>query len=254
MDDFTVSRCRLALQNVRAEGAHPGTLRRDPPVGRSLHQRASASGTTVNWSRDALTLLTPHVKSGTRLLDLGCGQGSLALEFARQGAVVTGLDVSPAAIQVATRLARERGTPATFVVADLAEPLPFKDASFEVVSTVLSLHYFRREVTACVVREIARVSTPGGLLCLYVNTLQEGKRRAERGQVSATVEPGVVTERDGVTRRYFGEDDLRELLGNWAIDLLEPITIKSLGGRGKSCWRVLARRPVDPHMPFEEMR
>ena len=202
----------------------------------------------MNWSRDALALLSSHIKPGTRLLDLGCGQGSLALEFARQGAVVTGLDVSPAAVQVATRIAQERGTPATFVVADLAEPLPFKDASFEVVSAVLSLHYFCREVTARVVREIARVSTPGGLLCLYVNTLHEGKGRAERGQVSATIEPGVVTEQGGVTRRYFGEDDLRELLGNWVIDLLEPITIESLQGRGKSCWRVLARRPVDsPH-------
>lgn len=135
----------------------------------------------MNWSRDALALLSPRVGQGTRLLDLGCGQGSLALEFARQGVVVTGLDISPAAVRGATRLAQESGTPATFVVADLAEPLPFKDASFEVVSAVLSLHYFRREVTARVVREIARMSTPGGLLCLYVNTLQEGKGRAERG-------------------------------------------------------------------------
>lgn len=203
----------------------------------------------MNWSRDALALLSPRVGPGTRLLDLGCGQGGLALEFARQGVVVTGLDISPAAVRGATRLARESGTPATFVVADLAEPLPFKDASFEVVSAVLSLHYFRREVTALVVREIARVSTPGGLLCLYVNTLQEGKGRAERGQVSATVEPGVVTERDGVTRRYFSEADLLELLGNWSIELLEPTTIESLQGRGKSCWRVLATpRPDMPRM------
>lgn len=208
----------------------------------------------MNWSRDALSLLSPRVGPGTRLLDLGCGQGDLALEFARQGAVVTGLDISPTAIQVATRLARKGGTPATFVVADLAEPLPFKDASFEVVSAVLSLHYFRREVTARIVREIARVSTPEGLLCLYVNTRQEGKGRAERGQVSATVEPGVVTEQDGVTRRYFGEDDLRELLGNWSVELLEPTTIESLQGRVKSCWRVLARRPADPAQPFEETR
>lgn len=200
----------------------------------------------MNWSCDALALLSPHVESGTRLLDLGCGQGDLVLKFARQGAVVTGLDISPSAVQVATRIARERGTPATFVVADLAEPLPFKDASFEVVSFVLSLHYFRREVTARIVREIARVSTPRGLLCLYVNTLQEGKGRAERGQVSRYVEPGVVTERDGVTRRYFSGDDIHELLGNWAIELLELTTVESLQGRDKSCWRVLARRPADP--------
>ncbi len=204
----------------------------------------------VNWSLDALDLLNPFAHPGMRLLDLGCGQGDLALELARRGLAVTGFDISPAAVQVATKRAEQSGIPAVFLVADIAEPLPFEDASFEVVSAVLSLHYFRRATTARIVRETARVLTRGGLLCLYVNTLSEGQGRAERGRVSAVVEPGVVFERDGVTRRYFGEDDLRELLGSWSIELLEPTTIESLQGRGKSCWRVLARRSAAPAHTF----
>ena len=207
----------------------------------TLHQQASASGKAVNWSQDALALLMPLVKPGTRLLDLGCGQGTLVLRLARRGLAVTGLDISPTAIQVAKQRAYESGHPAVFLVADLAEPLPFEEGSFEAVSAVLSLHYFRREVTARIVRDVARVLTPGGLLCLYVNTRAEGRGRAERGVVQAALEPGVVTEQDGVTRRYFDEDDLRELLTDLSIVRLEQTTVESVEGRAKLCWRVLAR-------------
>jgi ubiquinone/menaquinone biosynthesis C-methylase UbiE len=97
---------------------------------------------------------------------------------------------------VATKRAEQSGIPVVFLVADIAEPLPVRDGSFEVVSATLSLHYFRCGTTARIVREIARMLTQRGLLCFYVNTLSEGQ-----GRVSTVIEPDVVIEQDGVTRR-----------------------------------------------------
>jgi SAM-dependent methyltransferase len=229
-------------------GCTPATPRRDPSVGSLTSAR---SGERQGGELEPrLDLLNPFARPGTRLLDLGCGQGDLALELARWGLAVTGFDISPAAVQVATKRAEQSGIPAVFLVADITEPLTVSDSSFEVVGAVLSLRYFRLETSARIVREIARVFTRGGLLCFYVNTLSKGQGRTERGRVSTVVEPGVVIELDGVTWRYFGEDDLQDLLRDWSVVELELTTIESLQGRAKSCWRVLARRSVFPAHTF----
>src|SRR5215470_12002784 len=52
---------------------------------------------------------------GKRVLHLQCHIGRDTLSLARRGAIVTGLDFSPAAIKVARRLAEETGLSATFV-------------------------------------------------------------------------------------------------------------------------------------------
>ncbi|MFQ5792160.1 MAG: SAM-dependent methyltransferase, partial [Acidobacteriota bacterium] len=53
--------------------------------------------------------LASRVGQARRVLDLGCGTGSLALRVARKGATVVGMDVSSAMLEVARRRAREEG-------------------------------------------------------------------------------------------------------------------------------------------------
>jgi len=76
-------------------------LTSDAPLGRIR--------TTVRAGRDAMraTLLAmlPDDLSGARLLDAGCGTGALALEAARRGADVVGIDISPQLISIAAERA-----------------------------------------------------------------------------------------------------------------------------------------------------
>lgn len=98
--------------------------------------------------------------AGKRLLEVGCGMGTDLLQFARGGARVTGVDLTPRSVEISRRhlhLCDERGD---FAISD-AEHLPFVDESFDVVYSNGVLHH--TPDTAGAVRELHRVLRPGGL-------------------------------------------------------------------------------------------
>src|SRR5437763_641157 len=70
------------------------------------------------------------VKPGSRLLDVGCGAGQLALIAARAGARVTGCDIAENWLEKARARAAAEGLDITFEAGD-AEALPYDDARFE---------------------------------------------------------------------------------------------------------------------------
>lgn len=67
---------------------------------------------------------------GARILDYGCGAGFVCSLFAELGFDVTGVDISPAALEIA----RKREPSATFVEATADGKLPFADASFDLIA------------------------------------------------------------------------------------------------------------------------
>lgn len=90
-----------------------------------------------------------------KLLDVGCGGGIHALAFAEQGWTVTGVDLSPAQLE----LARARGV--DVVEADATE-LPFEDDCFD--AGVSMFTHTDVDDFAATIRETARVLRPGGKL------------------------------------------------------------------------------------------
>lgn len=98
--------------------------------------------------------------SGIRLLDVGCGGGVLAEEFARLGPRVTGIDVSAESLEVARAHARSEGLSIDYQ-AGSATGLPFDGSSFEVVSCCDVLEHIPGWER--VIAEVGRVLTPGGL-------------------------------------------------------------------------------------------
>ena len=62
-----------------------------------------------------------NLKKGEKILDLACGFGRHALELARRGYEVTGVDITPAYIDFAAKQARQEGLTASFLCADLRE-------------------------------------------------------------------------------------------------------------------------------------
>lgn len=100
---------------------------------------------------------------GRTILDIGCGDGKLAVELWRRGAMVTGIDTSKSMIAAAQRRARHHGADIHFRVAD-GHRLPLAGNLFDVVTTVTVLCFVKEPIT--VLREAHRVLRPGGRLLL----------------------------------------------------------------------------------------
>ena len=105
-----------------------------------------------------------RLRPGERVLDVGCGTGTLAIAASRRvgrSGTVEGVDASPEMIARATRKAGQAGAEARFRTAAV-EALPFPDASVDVVLSTLMLHHLPRPVRRECVAEIRRVLAPGG--------------------------------------------------------------------------------------------
>ena len=103
------------------------------------------------------------VTPGTRLLDVGCGAGQLALIAARSGAQVTGCDISTNWLEKARARAAAEGLVITFEEGD-AESLPYEDAQFDaVISLIAAMFAPRPDLVAA---ELTRVCKPGGMIAM----------------------------------------------------------------------------------------
>ena len=78
-------------------------------------------GLWAEYVRNLAALSNRPIASGSRLLDLATGTGSVALEFARTGCVVTGIDLSAPMIEQAREKARTSRLSVQFLVRDLAD-------------------------------------------------------------------------------------------------------------------------------------
>ena len=97
--------------------------------------------------------------AGARLLEVGCGMGTDLLQFARGGAKVTGIDLTPRSIAISRRHFEIYGQRGEFAISD-CEKLPFTSESFDVVYSNGVLHH--TPDTAGAVREFHRVLRRGG--------------------------------------------------------------------------------------------
>lgn len=105
------------------------------------------------------------LKPGRRVLDLGCGTGTLAIEAKRTqpGAELVGLDGDREILQLARRKA-ERAEVGIQLDEGLSTRLPYEDDSFDVVLATLFFHHLTSEDKRATAREIARVLRPRGEL------------------------------------------------------------------------------------------
>lgn len=103
------------------------------------------------------------VTRGTRLLDVGCGAGQLALIAARAGAEVIGCDIATNWLERARDRAAAEGLEITFEEGD-AESLPYDDAQFDVVTSLVGAMFAPRPVL--VAAELTRVCRPGGTIAM----------------------------------------------------------------------------------------
>jgi demethylmenaquinone methyltransferase/2-methoxy-6-polyprenyl-1,4-benzoquinol methylase len=110
-------------------------------------------------------MIADTVRPGDRILDIGCGTGTLAFRCIKKGAHVTGIDISPFMIEEATRRAAELGySDKMRVVKDSVTQIGkrFEPESFDLIVSTMALGEFPREYLRFVMLECRRLLRPGG--------------------------------------------------------------------------------------------
>jgi SAM-dependent methyltransferase len=174
------------------------------------HHREHRAGGDFLFVVERIPLFQAAIGRGRRVLDLGCRSGALTRHFL-DGNRVVGVDVDRAALAKAEALGIET------VVADVEEPLPFPDSSFDaVVAGELFEHLrFPRDL----VSEILRVLRPGGVLAGSVPNAFNVQNRLRFLR-------GLPPERDRTHLHMFRAADLEELLAGFA-----DLRLEFVGGR-----------------------
>lgn len=123
-------------------------------------------GRLSDVAREDLALMAPHLPGGSvaglDLVHLQCHIGIDTLSFARLGARVTGVDLSPAAVAAARDLARRAGLAADFVEAEVTAAADVLGRTFDVVHTSIGALCWLPDLDAWA-RTVAALLRPGGL-------------------------------------------------------------------------------------------
>jgi len=149
---------------------------------------------------------------GCRMLDVGCGSGQLALIAAKDGLDVTGVDIAGNLVARARARAQAEGVPAHFEEAD-AEALPFEDASFDAVVSLIGAMFAPRP--DLVAKELLRVCVPGGTIAM-ANWTPEGFV----GQMFKTISKFIAPSGMPSPVLWGDENTVRERLGKGLSELV----------------------------------
>jgi ubiquinone/menaquinone biosynthesis C-methylase UbiE len=117
-------------------------------------------------AEEAAAFLLPELRPGMRLLDVGCGPGSITRGLAERLAPgeVVGVDLSRETLAAARAEAAARGLGNLRYEEGSLYELPFADASFDVVYAHQVVQHLREPAAA--LREMLRVVRPGGLVAV----------------------------------------------------------------------------------------
>jgi SAM-dependent methyltransferase len=117
-------------------------------------------------AENSAAYLLPHLRAGDRVLDIGCGPGTITADLAARVSPgrVTALEVTEEALDLARAEIGSRGLGTVdFAVGDV-HTLQFPDDSFDVVHAHQVLQHVGDPVTA--LREMRRVCRPGGIIAV----------------------------------------------------------------------------------------
>jgi ubiquinone/menaquinone biosynthesis C-methylase UbiE len=134
--------------------------------------------TQVPGHYDAMQILIElsGVRRDDTVLDVACGPGMVACEFARHARHVTGIDITPAMIEQAAQRQQEQKLDNLTWDRGNAIPLPYGDNSFSLVITRYSFHHLLAPEEA--LAEMIRVCAPGGRVMVADVAVESAKAAA----------------------------------------------------------------------------
>jgi 2-polyprenyl-3-methyl-5-hydroxy-6-metoxy-1,4-benzoquinol methylase len=106
------------------------------------------------------------VRNGTitpcKTVDLGCGAGNYAIYLASIGFDVTGIDISPCAIEIAKKSASQKGLDCNFIVADVLGEMKEVQSTFDFAYDWEVLHHIFPSDREKYIRNVHKLLNPGG--------------------------------------------------------------------------------------------
>ncbi|MGN1045153.1 MAG: class I SAM-dependent methyltransferase [Candidatus Methanomethylophilaceae archaeon] len=164
------------------------------------------------------------LEPGSRVLEVGCGNGKTLAALKEAGFSAVGVDFSQEAVGACRRL-----FPDTDVVCGVLLSLPFGDGSFDCVILFHVLENIAAEDMDTAVSEIRRVLRPGGKA--YVRTFASGDMRSEKGE---RISDDTVIRGNGIRYRYYSEDSLTSAFRTAYADHVRTVTESTRFGTVRS--------------------
>jgi SAM-dependent methyltransferase len=155
----------------------------------------------------------PDLPSGSRVLEIGCGNGKTLSAALRYPWTIAALDVSAEAVMLGRLGALER---VAFLIADACH-LPFRNLAFDAVFAFHVVGHMPLSKREKMASEAARVLKNGGRVFFRDFGLDD--MRAGHGR---EVEPGTFMRGKGIITHYFTEDETASLFCK-----LEPLSIRT---------------------------
>lgn len=130
------------------------------------HHHSVVNAHATRTAEDSAAYLLEYLSPGAAVLDVGCGPGSITLDFAELVAPgsVTGVDRSEDVVAAAAAAAAARGAGNVAFSTGNVYDLDFPDGSFDVVHAHQVLQHLADPVAA--LREMRRVAKPGGVVAV----------------------------------------------------------------------------------------
>ena len=143
------------------------------------------------------------VPEGSKVLDVGCGNGKTVGALLEMGMDVTGLDFSPSAID---QCVKAFGVKAKFTISN-CEKMPFSNDTFDAVTAVHVLEHLDVIQLADTVSEMRRVLKPGGMI--FVRSFAIGDSRAEGKESDVRG--------NGISYKYYTVESMQEIFNGFEI-------------------------------------
>lgn len=162
-----------------------------------------------------------NIKTGKRIIDLGCGTGRNSIYLLDQGNDVTAVDFARSALAKLEATAHSHPARQHLSVAqvNLAHKLPFADNAFDIALDIVTTMTLLPRERPGFEAELRRIVRPGGLFLSWVLSINDGvlKEKAP-GKTSTTIHE------TGITDYYFAEHELSDLYKQWELLKLDEVS------------------------------
>jgi trans-aconitate methyltransferase len=203
---------------------------------------ASNGRFVANLATKVVQMLSPQ--PGERILDIGCGDGALTVQIAETGAVVIGVDNSPAMLEAA----RVRGLN---VELHCADALPYHH-QFDAVFSNAALHWLSEDRHPALLAGVHHALKPGGRFVAEMGG--QGNIAAIRTALSSVLEPYGIDTETAAASFYPSPAVYRRLLerAGFTVESIELVPRPTSLPNGMESWLTTFRNGVLDRLPIED--
>lgn len=181
-----------------------------------------------------VTLVEGGIVQPCKAIDLGCGTGNYSLYLAGKGFDVTGVDISPTAIEIAQENSKKKGVKCDFIAADVLGGLEDLKGSFDFAYDWALLHHLFPEKRKQYVENVhGKLNTKGQYLSLCFS--EDDPQFGGLGKYRKTPL--------GTTLYFSSEDELNALFSSYfSIEELKTIEISGKFGPHRAIYAFMQRK------------